>query len=61
MCRPDKIALRSRTDGVCMRRVVRTDQISLTDRHPHLEQPWEVPGLNDGQADIMLVVKGAYE
>jgi len=57
MCSPDKMTLRPRTNGVCMHRVVRADQIPLTDKRPHLEQPWKVPGLNDGQADMVPVAE----
>jgi len=56
MCSPDAKTLQPRTNNVFVCRVVRADQIPLTDGQPHLEQSWKVPGLNDSQVDVILVV-----
>ena len=41
-----------------MHRVVRGYQIPLTDNYPRLEYSWKVPGLNDGQVDLMPILVG---
>ena len=37
------------------------DQIQLTDIRPHLERYWKIPGLNDGQVDMMSTAEGTHE
>jgi len=62
MCSPDTITLQPKTNGVCVHRVVRANDITLTESHPHLEQSWKVSGLNDGQTDMIpVLVEGTYE
>jgi len=60
MCSPDANTLQPRANNVCMRRVVRADQISLTDDQPNLEYSWKVSGLNNGQVDMMSIVGGTH-
>jgi len=61
MCNPDTLTLWPRTNGVCMHRVVRVDQIPLTDGNPHLKQYWKVPALNHGHTDMWPVVNGTHK
>ena len=61
MCSPETITLQPGTDSVGMDRVVRAAKIPLTDGYPHLEQSWNVPGLNDDQADMIPVVEDTHK
>jgi len=61
MCSPDTLTLQPRINNrVCLRRVVRADQIPLTEEGPRLVQSWKVPDLNDSQADMTPVVEGTH-
>ena len=50
-CILDNKALQPIITWVCIYRVARVNQMSLTDEDPHLEYYGEVSTLNDGQVD----------
>lgn len=41
----------------CVYRVVRANQIPLTGKYPRLVRYWEIPKLNDGQADRISIAE----